>query len=191
MNILIDISVQCESFIYWCRSVFLSISHMCISTSEEEKTNIRMFGRGRSYGERKQEKVMNRCEYLSSSHTYTLSAFKIRTNVFPFFLALLNSLALQECSYLESSSGLFLPFLWRRMRSWFCASNRQCFPSFFRLSNSSFKGITKWGLKWLLWQQPQGQWNVSFASGQQISYITGRQSLHIKEKECPSLLPPN
>lgn len=124
MNTLIDISVQCESFIYWCRSVFLSISHICISVSEEEKTNIRMFGRRRSYGERKQEKVMNRCEYLSSSYTYPLSAFKIRTNVFPFFLALLNSLALQKCSYLESRSGLFLPFLRRRMRSWFYASNR-------------------------------------------------------------------
>lgn len=46
MNILMDVPVQCELFIHWYRSAFLSISHMCISMSEEGKTNTRMFGRG-------------------------------------------------------------------------------------------------------------------------------------------------
>ena len=45
--------------------------------SEEGKTNVRMFGRGGNYGERKQEKVTNRCKCLSHSHTYNLSAFTI------------------------------------------------------------------------------------------------------------------
>ena len=91
--------------------VFSWASVTCVSIwmGEEGTTRVRRFGRGGQAGARKQETAGNRCDCLSHPPC-TLPAFKIGLHVSPSSWHFLNSLALSEHSYLETSSGLFLPF---------------------------------------------------------------------------------
>lgn len=81
-------------FIYWWGSVFLSIIHLCIWMSEEGTRNVKMFGGGGSYGERKRESNEQMWMSLSLPHTYPLPAFKMGSMFSPSSQCYLHSLAL-------------------------------------------------------------------------------------------------
>ena len=92
--------------------VFSWASVICVSIwmGEEGTTWVRRFGRGGQAGARKQETAGNRCDCLSGAHPALCRLSKSGSMFFPSSWHFLNSLALSEHSYLETSSGLFLPF---------------------------------------------------------------------------------
>ena len=91
--------------------VFSWASVICVSIwmGEEGTARVRRFGRGGRAGARKSETAGDRCDCLPRPPC-ALLVFKIGLHVSPSSWHFLNSLTLSECFYLETSSGLFLPF---------------------------------------------------------------------------------
>ena len=133
-------------YLHISREVFSWASVICVSIwmGEEGTARVRRFGRGGRAGARKSETAGDRCDCLPRPPC-ALLVFKIGLHVSPSSWHFLNSLTLSECFYLETSSGLFLPFCGGGWGAGFMLGS--VFLPFFRLSNSAFKGQAKWRLK--------------------------------------------
>lgn len=169
MNILMDVSVQCE-YLYILVLRWFS-EHQCICIFQWVRKGRLTWGHVAEKGVIKRGRESH--EHMWMSHLlYPIHpvSFQNWDWCFSLLLALATfSSAVRMFPLGRGGSGLFLLFLWKRLRSWFYASHTSCFPSFFNSQALVAKDIQN--RNWNNW------FNHHFGTSEMSVLLLARESL--------------